>query len=41
MKRITLPKVLWSLENLEHKITVPPDIARRAKGAIDRMVAIS
>jgi quinolinate synthase len=41
MKRITLPKVLWSLENLEHKITVPPDIAEKARGAIDRMVAIS
>jgi quinolinate synthase len=41
MKRITLPKVLWSLESLEHKITVAPDIAEAARGAIDRMVAIS
>ena len=41
MKRITLPKVLWSLEELEHRITVPPDVARAAKGAIDRMVAIA
>ena len=41
MKRITLPKVLWSLEELEHKIEVDPDIAAKAKGAIDRMVAIS
>jgi quinolinate synthase len=41
MKRITLPKVLWSLEHMEHKITVPADIAAKAKGAIDRMVAIS
>ncbi|HVE90838.1 MAG TPA: quinolinate synthase NadA [Actinomycetota bacterium] len=41
MKKITLPKVLWSLENLEHKVTVPPDIAARAKLAIDRMVQIS
>jgi quinolinate synthase len=41
MKRITLPKVLWSLETGQHKITVPFDIARKAKGAIDRMVAIS
>jgi quinolinate synthase len=40
MKRITLPKALWSLEHLEHKITVPPDIAAAARGAIDRMVAI-
>jgi quinolinate synthase len=41
MKRITLPKVLWSLETMEHKITVPADIAEKARGAIDRMVAIS
>jgi quinolinate synthase len=41
MKRITLPKALWSLETLEHKITVPPDVAEAARGAIDRMVAIS
>jgi quinolinate synthase len=41
MKRITLPKVLWSLEHLEHRITVPSDIAEKARGAIDRMVAIS
>ncbi len=41
MKKITLPKVLWSLDNLEHRITVPPDVAARARGALDRMVAIS
>jgi quinolinate synthase len=41
MKRITLPKALWSLENLEHRITVPRDIAERARGAIDRMVSVS
>jgi quinolinate synthase len=41
MKRITLPKVLWSLETLEHKITVPSEVAERARGAIDRMVSIS
>jgi quinolinate synthase len=41
MKRITLPKVLWSLETGEHRITVPKHVADQAKGAIDRMVAIS
>jgi quinolinate synthase len=40
MKKITLPKVMWSLEHLEHRITVAPDIARDARAAIDRMVAI-
>jgi quinolinate synthase len=41
MKRITLPKVLWSLEHVEHRITVPAEIAEQARGAIDRMVAIA
>jgi quinolinate synthase len=40
MKVTTLPKVLESLERLRHHITVPPDIARRARRAIERMVAI-
>jgi quinolinate synthase len=40
MKVTTLPKVLRSLQTLEHRITVPPDIAARAKLAIDRMIAI-
>jgi quinolinate synthase len=40
MKVTTLPKVLESLEHLRHHITVPPDIARRARLAIERMVTI-
>ena len=40
MKVTTLPKVLESLERLQHHITVPPDIAHRARRAIERMVAI-
>jgi quinolinate synthase len=40
MKRITLDKVLWSLEDMHYKITVPADIAAKAKKALDRMVAI-
>ena len=40
MKVTTLPKVLRSLETLEHRITVPPDIAARARRAIERMIAI-
>ena len=40
MKVTTLPKVLRALENMEHRITVPPDIAARARTAIERMVAI-
>jgi quinolinate synthase len=40
MKVTTLPKVLRSLEHLEHQITVRGDVAARARRAIERMVAI-
>lgn len=40
MKMITLEKVLWSLEDLKFHVTVPNDIAEKARLAIDRMVAI-
>ena len=40
MKVTTLPKVLNSLERLEDHITVDPDIAARARTAIERMIAI-
>ena len=40
MKVTTLPKVLNSLERLEHHITVDPDTASRARTAIERMIAI-
>jgi quinolinate synthase len=41
MKMITLEKVRDSLRDWKHVVTVPPEIAERARGAIDRMVAIS
>src|SRR5215207_1212621 len=40
MKVTTLPKVLRSLERLEHHITVDSDTAARARTAIERMIAI-
>jgi quinolinate synthase len=40
MKVTTLPKVLNSLQTMQHRITVPPEIAARARLAIERMVAI-
>ena len=40
MKVTTLPKVLASLQRMEHRITVPEDIAARARLAIERMVSI-
>lgn len=40
MKLITLEKVLFSLENMEYKVTVPVEIAKRARGSLDRMLSI-
>ena len=40
MKRITLEKILWSLEDMNHQITVPVETMDRARGAIDRMMEI-
>ena len=40
MKVTTLPKVLNSLERLEHHITVDKETADRARTAIERMIAI-
>jgi quinolinate synthase len=40
MKKITLEKVAWSLEDMQHVIQVPEDIRVRAKRALDRMLEI-
>jgi len=41
MKLNTLEKVLFSLEDLEYRVTVPEEIARRGRLAIERMLQIS
>jgi quinolinate synthase len=40
MKRITLEKVLWALEDMKHRVTVPEDIRLKARYAVDRMLEI-
>src|SRR6059058_1988405 len=40
MKVTTLPKVRDALIHTKHQITVPPEVAKRARRSIDRMVAI-
>jgi quinolinate synthase len=40
MKRITLEKVLWSLQDMKHRIIVPEDIRVRALSSVERMLAI-
>jgi len=40
MKKITLPKVLHSLENLQYRVQIPSDTAQKARGAIEKMIRI-
>jgi quinolinate synthase len=40
MKRIQLTNIVTCLERLEHRVEVEPDIATRARRAIERMLAV-
>jgi quinolinate synthase len=40
MKRITLPKILHSLETMTTEVTVDPAIAARARAAVERMLQV-
>ena len=40
MKRITLKKIRHALETLTHEVTIPDDIAVRARRAVERMIAV-
>jgi quinolinate synthase len=40
MKVNTLEKLLWSLEDMQHVVTVPEKIRVKARRAIDRMLAL-
>jgi quinolinate synthase len=40
MKKITLEKIIWSLEDMQYKISVPEAIREKAKIALDKMVEI-
>ena len=41
MKRITLPKILHSLQTLQFEVMVEPELAKRAYGSVQRMLEIS
>jgi quinolinate synthase len=40
MKRITLKNIRHALETMTHEVTVAPEIAERARAAVERMLAI-
>ncbi|MDE2182990.1 MAG: quinolinate synthase NadA [Alphaproteobacteria bacterium] len=40
MKRITLPKILHSLQSLTVEVTVDPAVAARARASVERMLAV-
>ncbi len=41
MKRITLPKILKALQSEQPEVIIDPEIARRARRAVDRMLELS
>ncbi|MCX6345374.1 MAG: quinolinate synthase [Armatimonadetes bacterium] len=40
MKRITLEKALWSLEDMKYEITLPQEMIEKARKAIEGMIAL-
>jgi len=40
MKLTTVEKVLWALEDMEYKVTIPAETAVRARQAVEKMIAI-
>jgi len=40
MKKVTLEKIVWALEDVQYKISIPEAIRERAKKALDKMVEI-
>jgi quinolinate synthase len=40
MKRITLDKIVGSLEDMQYEVTVPEDIRIKAKRALDKMIEV-
>lgn len=40
MKKITLDKVIGSLQDMQYKVTVPDEVRKKAKKALNRMVEI-
>ncbi len=41
MKKITLEKILWSLHSMEGAVEVDPEVAEKARVAVERMIEVS
>ena len=41
MKKINVEKVLWALENMQYRVTVPQETADKARRSIERMLELS
>ncbi len=41
MKRITLPKILASLQTLQEEVTIDPGVAARARQSVERMINLT
>ena len=41
MKKIDLEKILWALEDMQHRIVVPEETAKKARRSIERMLELS
>jgi quinolinate synthase len=41
MKKIDVEKVLWALEDMQHRVTVPEETANKARRSIERMLELS
>ena len=41
MKKITVEKLLWSLEDMAFRVTVPEDVAAKARRALQRMMDVA
>ena len=40
MKKITLEKLLWALEDMNCRVVVDPEIAPKARAALERMMEV-
>ena len=40
MKMISLPKILRSLQTMEHEVLIDPEIIEKARRPIERMIAL-